>query len=182
MTVRMSGNELELAPLRKHSRVLLALFIVVLPGIAIVAVLATADQSPPGAGAFAAAAVTAALIAMLLLVTARRGLALENDGLVLRATLYTRRLALDEIDLDGARIVDLREHPECRPLLKTNGLAVPGFAAGNFRDRRRNKLFCLVTAPRVVILPLKDGRRVLVSPAHPARFLDRLRADPASHA
>ena len=111
----------------------------------------------------------------LLLVASRRSVRYENGVLDIRATLYQRRIALDQIDLLKARVLDLREHPEDRPWLKTNGFAAPGLAAGYFRDRRKNRLFCLVTAPRVVLLPLTDGSRVMISFERPGAALALLR-------
>lgn len=174
MKKHASGSALALAPLRKHSVVFLAIFTVALPGIAIIAVLAFPEQRPSSVAAVVAAAIVAAVAGVLFAFVRRRSIVLADDALVIRATLYTRRIGLGEISFADARALDLREHPEHRPLLKTNGLAVPGFAAGNFRDRKRNKLFCLVTAPRVVLLPLSDGSSVMVSPLHPKRFLDEI--------
>jgi hypothetical protein len=110
----------------------------------------------------------------LLLAATRRSVHCDGKVLDIRATLYRRRIALDQIDLAQARVLDLREHSEFRPWLKTNGFAVPGLAAGHFRDRRKNRLFCLVTDPKVLMLPLADGRRLLISFRRPAAALDYL--------
>ena len=128
----------------------------------VLAMIAVPEFRPQPAG-FASPAVTFCL---------RR--AAGRFGSDCKATFYTRRVALGAIDVDSARILDLREHPENKPLLKTNGYAVPGLMAGNFRDRKRRKVFCLVTAPSVVVLPLDDDSRMLLSPARPAHLLRSL--------
>lgn len=115
------------------------------------------------------------VIGVLVLGAARRHISLESGRLRVEAALYTRNVALGEIDLPNARILDLREHREARPWLKTNGYAVPGFQAGHFRGRHRRKLFCLITAPRVVELPLHDGGALLLSAERPQALLDALR-------
>ncbi|PKL94659.1 MAG: hypothetical protein CVV18_08255, partial [Gammaproteobacteria bacterium HGW-Gammaproteobacteria-8] len=97
------------------------------------------------------AGLTAMFGVVLLLVAMRRSVQLENAVLDIRATLYRRRIGLREIELEQARVIDLREHPEYRPWLKTNGFAVPGLAAGHFRDRRKNRVFCLVTGPKTLM-------------------------------
>lgn len=164
----------ELAPLRKQSVVSLAVFLVVLPALVIVAMLAYPAQLPSPVAMVVAGAVVATTAGVLIAFSRRRSIALSDDGLVIRATFYTRRIPYDDMRPGGARVLDLQEHPESRPLLKTNGLAVPGLAAGHFRDRQRKKLFCLITGPRVVILPLSDGSSVITSPVHPQKFLDQL--------
>lgn len=117
---------------------------------------------------------TAVIGFALLLTATRRSVRYDSGVLDIRATLYRRKIALDQIDLAQARVLDLREHPEFRPWLKTNGFAAPGLAAGHFRDRRKNRLFCLVTDPRVLMLPLVDGKRVLISFRRPAAALEYL--------
>lgn len=110
----------------------------------------------------------------------RRSVALIDGSLVVQAAFYKLCLSRREVDLDAAEIVDLREKREYRPRLRTNGYGVPGLAAGHFRDRQGRKLFCLVTAPRVVRLPVTDGSAVLLSAEHPDRLLRRLREFPWS--
>lgn len=108
-------------------------------------------------------------------ISTRRKVVLSESGLDIRATFYRKQVALTAIDLERARVVDLREKRELRPRLKTNGFSLPGFAAGHFRDAGGHKLFCLVTRPVVVWLPLADGARVLLSAARPAAALESIR-------
>ncbi len=119
-----------------------------------------------------------ALLIPALLWAAMRRRAVEFDGsqLHVRATLYTRRIAREELDLDRARIIDLRERREYRPRWKTNGFSLPGFLAGNFRGQDGQRLFVLLTSDdRVLLLPLRDHRIVLLSLERPQTLLDDLR-------
>ncbi len=107
----------------------------------------------------------------------RRAIALDDGVLDVLATFYHRRISAQEFDLDKARVIDLREHKEWQPLWKTNGFAMPGLCAGWFRSRSLTKLFCLITdRQRVLLLPLRAGGAVLLSPQRPADLLDALRA------
>ena len=175
MSTHDADEEFTVAPPGKAARVFLTFFTVVIPLMILVAMAAFPEFRPPPAGFAVTALVIVSIAGLLLVASARRSIRINGDVLEIKATFYSRSLALSSIDVDAARVIDLREHPENRPLLKTNGYAVPGLVAGNFRDRRRNKLFCLVTAPRVLRMPLKDGSLVLASPAHPDRLLDSIR-------
>ena len=117
-------------------------------------------------------------------VAAHAGTAFDGKHLRVKATYYSRQAPLSEFRLDQARVVDTREHTEFKPLLKTNGFALPGLSAGHFRLRNLGKAFCLLTdRTRVLTLPLRDGGLVLLSPARPADLLARLRelATPSPH-
>ena len=167
--------EFALAPPGKAARVFLGLFTLVIPLMIVLAMIAIPEFRPPLAGFAVTVIAIVAVAAALLVATRRRSIRLHGDRLEVKATFYTRRVALDAIDVDSARILDLREHPDNKPFLKTNGLAVPGLAVGNFRDRKRRKVFCLVTAPRVLVLPLGDDSRLLLSAARPTHLVRELR-------
>lgn len=106
----------------------------------------------------------------------RRGITLENEVLVVRASLYTRRVPAAALKLDGARVVDLDEHTGFKPLLKTNGYSLPGFHAGNFRLRNGARAFLLLTGDgRALWLPRHDDTQaLLLSPERPQALLDAL--------
>lgn len=107
----------------------------------------------------------------------RRRIAIEGRELVVAASFYTRRIHLDALDLAKARIVDLDEHTELRPILKTNGYGLPGFRAGHYRLRNLGKAFCLITdLNRALMLPQRDGKLTwLLKPEKPQILLERLR-------
>ena len=58
-------------------------------------------------------------------------LAVLSAALRVKATCYTRRAPVSDFALDQARVVDLREHSELKPLIKTNGVGMPGWPAGS---------------------------------------------------
>lgn len=121
-------------------------------------------------------AVLVIAVALPLLLARRRRIRLEGRELHIAATLYTKHIAVDALDLARARIVDLAEHTEFKPALKTNGFNLPGFQAGHYRLRNRGKAFCLLTGrERVLLLPQRDGGWILLSPEKPQALLDALR-------
>lgn len=105
----------------------------------------------------------------------RRRLTIDGDRLVVAATFYIRRVPVHALDLERARVVDLAEHTEFKPLLGINRFDLPGFRAGHYLLRNRKRAFCLVTArERVLVLPLRDGRLLMISPLQPRDLLARL--------
>ena len=127
-------------------------------------------------GPVVVAAVTVAVCLLLDRMLRRQRLRLDGDGLEVVSTFYRQRLALSQLQLDRARVIDLGEHPELRPWFKSNGFAMPGFRSGWFRTRGLKKLF-LATAggQRLLWLPTTRGDALLLQPRQPQLLLDRLR-------
>ncbi|KRG63467.1 hypothetical protein ABB26_12360 [Stenotrophomonas humi] len=114
--------------------------------------------------------------AALTLAYRRRELHLESRQLTIAGTLYTRRVPLSSMRLERARIVSFAENPDFKPGMKSNGFQFPGFRAGNFHMKDGGKGFCLITDDsRVLVIPLRDGDSVLVSPEQPRALLDELK-------
>ena len=146
-------------------------------GIAVLLVSMARDGAIPPLLVLAGQALVAATVLLVLLPLWRRRVAFDGRRLRVESTYYTREAPIAEFDLDGARVVDLRERTELRPLLKSNGYALPGFHSGHFRLRDwKRRAFCLVTDPsKVLALPHADGRVWLLSFEHPQAVLDILR-------
>lgn len=119
------------------------------------------------------------ILTLLLLSMKRRSVQLRDGVLDVRAALFRKRIAISELDPVRARVVDLRERTELRPVLKTGGMSVIGFDAGHFRLRDNfGKAFCLLTDRRRVLwLPQRDGKgQLLLSLQQPQALLDVLRS------
>ncbi|HLT43307.1 MAG TPA: hypothetical protein VK000_01470 [Luteimonas sp.] len=117
----------------------------------------------------------ALLLVPLALALRRRRLTIDGDELVVAATFYTRRVPVRTLELERARIVDLAEHTEFKPWLGGNRIDLPGFQAGYYLLRNRQRAFCLITArERVLVLPLRDGKLLMISPRQPRDLLARL--------
>lgn len=127
------------------------------------------------------AAIAVLLLALLLLfasfVHSSRATRFEisPEGLAIRSTLYGRSMPWSSLDIEQARVVDLRESPDLQPTSRTNGLGLPGYQAGWFRLRRAGKGLLFVTDPsRVVAIPTREGFTLLVSVGEPDAFVASL--------
>ena len=121
-------------------------------------------------------AVMSAISAFLWRMLGRHRLRLDDTGIDIATTFYRQRIALPDLRVDAARIVRLDEHPDLRPLLKSNGYALPGFRSGWFRLRNWQKAFVATAdGERVLWLPTSRGFGLLLQPRDPQRLLDRLR-------
>jgi hypothetical protein len=170
-------RRLALTPLGKAPVLFAVGFGTVLPlAIAVVAILQVRSETlSPALMLLIQGAVAVSVLAVVLPMW-RREASFDGKRLRVKAAWYTRESPLSEFDLAAARVVDVREHTEFKPRLKTNGYALPGFQAGHFRLRDRRKAFCLVTDPsKVLALPHADGRVWLLSLEHPQPVLDILR-------
>ncbi len=170
-------RRLALTPLGKAPVVFAIGFGAVLPvAIALFAVLQVRSEALSPALMLLIQGIVAIAVLAIVLPMWRREASFDGRRLRVKATWYTREAPLSDFDLAAARVVDLREHSDFKPWLKTNGFALPGFQAGHFRLRDRRKAFCLVTDPaRVLALPHADGRVWLLSLEHPQAVLDILR-------
>lgn len=127
--------------------------------------------------AWIALPVILASLALVALVSRRRRVSLVDGVLTIAAGVNTRRVAARELDLASARVVDLRERSDFKPMLKVFGTRVPGLSMGHFRLRDRSRAFVLLTdASRVLVLNDRSGRRLLLSLARPQALLDALQA------
>lgn len=101
---------------------------------------------------------------------------IDGDGLEVATTFYKRRLGWNELQLAQARVVDLDEHTEFKPMLKTNGTGLPGLKSGWFRLRNRRKaLVAIAGGRRVLHLPTGAGYDLLLQARQPQALLQRLR-------
>lgn len=133
--------------------------------------------------AVATALCTGAIAVLLAYMLRRHRLALTADGIDITTTFYRQRLRLSDLRLDEARALDLDEHPELKPLLKTNGYSIPGFRSGWFRLRGMQRAFvALADGRRVLWIPTTAGYGLLLQPRQPQTLLDRLREMSTSRA
>jgi hypothetical protein len=172
-----SERRLALSNLGKAPIVLAVLFAAVLPIIiAVVALLQVGSGELSPVVMLAIQGLIAVLTLGVVLPMWRREATFDGERLRVKATYYTRQALVSDFNLDQARAVDLREHTELKPLIKTNGMAMPGLLAGHFGLRDGRKAFCLVTdRSKVLALPHADGRIWLLGLEHPQAVLDILR-------
>ncbi|MCR6495794.1 PH domain-containing protein [Thermomonas sp. S9] len=123
---------------------------------------------------FGTALVPAGLLSML----AHRQISIEDNRLLVAgALLFARKVAISDLALDKARILNLDEHTEYKPMLRLFGFNFPGLTVGTCLLRNRSRAFCLLTSqPQALLLPQRNGGLILVSPEKPQALLDALRA------
>jgi len=120
-------------------------------------------------------AIALVVIGPLIMLMHRRVHLKDRSLVVEAAVFYTRRIALDDLLLDRARIISLDEHVEFKPVLPLFAFGLPGFKAGHYLLRNRRRAFCLLTdRRRVLMLPQRDGKLLLLSPEKPRALLDEL--------
>ena len=106
----------------------------------------------------------------------RRRVVLEGDLLTVAAGANTTHVRTTDLDIAAARIVNLADTSTLKPGLKTFGTSMPGFHAGHFRLRDRSRAFVLLTdKTKVLALPERNGRMLLLSLERPQALLDALR-------
>lgn len=106
----------------------------------------------------------------------RHRLRLDTGMLEIVTTLYRLRLPLSDLQIDAARVVAIDERPELKPMLKSNGMALPGFRSGWFRSRTFKKLFVATAGgKRLLWLPTSRGHALLLQVRQPHVLLERLR-------
>ena len=105
-----------------------------------------------------------------------RSLSLSGAGLRVRRFPWPLVLPLKELDLAGARLVDLARETELRPYLKLAGTRIPGYRSGWFWLRDRRRAYVVLTGDqRVLLLPKRDGQIFMFSLQRPEALLDALR-------
>jgi hypothetical protein len=126
---------------------------------------------------------TALAPAIVLSMLAHREIHLVGDTLhVAGALVFARKLPIRDLLLDKARVLDLQEHTEFKPMLQLGAFGLPGFNAGHYLLRNRSRAFCLLTRwQQVLLLPQRDGKLILVSPEKPQVLLEALREHADAH-
>lgn len=177
----MAGRTFQVTPLRGLAR-WSAIAIAALPILLIAGLLPVlpAPERRELVELWPMLAIVLLLAPLMMLAMARRSVLLQDGMLVVKAALHTRRVPVATLAPDRARVVDLDERTGLRPLLKTWGMALPGFQAGWFRQREGlHKVFCLLTDRRRVLwLPVSDGGDLMLSLDRPQALLEALARQP----
>ncbi|HLU60803.1 MAG TPA: hypothetical protein VKZ99_00440 [Gammaproteobacteria bacterium] len=108
---------------------------------------------------------------------------LEHGRLRLRAAFYSRDLPVQELRLDEAEVL-APGNARYAPSIRTNGIGLPGYQAGWFRARIRERLFVAVPrTPANLYIPTTQGYALLLAVEDPAGALRALQASlPAADA
>lgn len=183
--------DLQLQPPGGRAYLLLFLLAVALPTLLGAAVPWSAGDMPEPVGRLAGDSrplarllgagtvlcIALAVYAAIVLLMRRHRLRMDAGGIEVATTFYTRRLRWEQLRLGAARVVDIAERTELRPLFKTNGTSMPGFHSGWFRSRNFTRLFVAsVGGQRLLWVPTREGYDLLLQPRKPAAALARMQA------
>jgi hypothetical protein len=101
---------------------------------------------------------------------------LTDDTLRIRGDLYGRSIPIELLNVDSARVVDLRGEPSLQPVSRRMGTGMPGYSAGWFRPRNGARALVYLTArDRVAYVPVADGYVLLLSLRDPDAMIRDLR-------
>ncbi len=178
---------LQLVPAPTAARVWLFLLTVGMPMSIAAIVMAVADGGPMrliggsiGRTAVIALGTVAALTLGIWLVLdrlmQRHRLRFDADALVVKSGFNGCSVAYADLQLDNARVVDLAERTEYKPMLKLNGIGLRRFKGGWYLLRDRSRAFVAITCgPRALWIPTSKTHSLLLQPSQPQALLDTLR-------
>lgn len=178
----MSERRFPLPPVGPFARMLPWLVGALMP-IAMAGIFAW--LTPPEASAWFAIAASLLLLPLTGLAIAAtvhgRTVLVEQGQLQVRRWPLPRRFALAAMDLDAARVTDIKSEPGLRPMVKLFGTRMPGLTSGWFLTRERKRAYVLSsTSERYAVLPLRDGRLLMLGVERPEALLAALRDDSAA--
>jgi hypothetical protein len=100
---------------------------------------------------------------------------ITDQGLRLRGGVYRKFIPKDSIIKNKVRLLNINVEKEFRPVRRTRGLTLPGYREGWFKLSNNEKaLLYLSDWSKVVYVPTKDGRSVLISPENANELYRRI--------
>jgi hypothetical protein len=101
--------------------------------------------------------------------------AVNDQGLRLGPGLYGRFIPREDINKEGVRVVNLNVEADFQPKWRTNGSSMPGYAAGWFKLKNKEKALVFLTdRSRVVYIPTNQNYAVLLSVREAEEFADAI--------
>jgi hypothetical protein len=89
---------------------------------------------------------------------------ITGQGLRIGPGLYGRTIPREQILKDGVKVVNLNLETDYQPRWRTNGASFPGYSAGWFRLKNKEKALVFVTnRSHVVYIPTSANYSVLLS-------------------
>jgi len=98
---------------------------------------------------------------------------LSEQGLEIKSFIYGRTLPREVFNSATVLKLDLRNQHTYAPVIRTNGIGLPGYQAGWFSLANKGKALLFVTdTSSIVYLPTSKGYSVMLSVAEPEGFMD----------
>jgi hypothetical protein len=113
----------------------------------------------------------AALFVWIAFSTRQAQVTVSDRGLEIAGGMYGRTIPAASLLVDEARVLHLGRDRDYQLKWRTNGVGLPGYAAGWFKLRNGEKSLCYVTNQRrVVYIPTTEGYSVMLSVDRPEEF------------
>jgi len=88
----------------------------------------------------------------------------NDEGLSIKGGLYARSIPRADIVSEEVRVINLDSETDYKPKRRTNGIGLPGYAAGWFKLRNEEKALVFLTdRSRVVYIPTNKDYSVMLS-------------------
>ncbi len=123
-------------------------------------------------------AVLVFLVVLVLVLISLRAPKFEtsSEGMRIRGSPFGREIPAAALQLESARIVNLRESPDLAPKWRTMGVGLPGYRAGWFRLKNGEKaLVFLGRGEQALYIPTSEGYSLLIAPEDLAGCLRTLK-------
>ena len=136
--------------------------------------------SPPSTVLFAAGIAAITLSIALLFIwfawsASKLSVSVDDSNFTVKVPIYGRSIALTQLDMASARILDLQNTTELRPRARSNGIGLPGYAVGWFKLNNGEKALAAITNKNnVLYLKTHEGYSLLLSLTHPNAVLQQL--------
>ncbi len=101
---------------------------------------------------------------------------ITNDSLTVRIPLYGRVVAIANVSPERARVLSFEESQEVKSATRTNGIGLPGYAAGWFKLPNGSRALMSITQGRVLFIPTTEGYSLWLSVVDPDAALTQLRS------
>ncbi len=89
--------------------------------------------------------------------------------------MYSRSIPLADMQRERAVVINLEQLDEYRPVLRTNGVGLPGYRSGWFKLKNGEKALAFITSKKAVTyIPTNKGYCLLLSVSNPQEFIATL--------
>jgi len=79
---------------------------------------------------------------------------ISDDKLILSSVIYKFSTPMNTLDLDASQVVS-----DYSMKWRLNGLSVPGFDVGHYKDKEGRSTFLLAADPPYAVVPLIDNKK-----------------------
>ena len=101
---------------------------------------------------------------------------IANDSITVRIPIYGRVVPIANVNVERARVLSVGESEDVKSATRTNGIGLPGYAAGWFKLPNGTRALLSVTQGRVLFIPTTEGYSLWLSVLDPEAALTQLRS------